>query len=214
MAIKVTLGPVSRKGSHALPPPDTEGGLPLHAALAARTSVREYGNAALTLPQVSQLLWAAQGITHSRHGLGMRTAPSAGGLYPMEVHLLAERVERLERGTLRYRPPHHDLERISEDSHLPGLGAVCFHQDWMDAAPVAFVIGAVTERTSVKYGDRAKRYILIEAGHIAQNIELQAVSLGLGAAVVGAFHDDRLAKLAGLPKGAEALYVVTVGPLG
>lgn len=180
----------------------------LDAALQHRRSVREYAPDFLTLSEVSQLLWAAQGITDSQ---GLRAAPSAGALYPLETYLVAHDVKGLAPGLYRYRPTGHELHLAGELSGREQLAAAALGQDCVRDAPAVVLITAVYERTTRKYGKRGIRYVHMEAGHAAQNLCLEAVALGLGAVTVGAFEDLRLKALLGLPKDEEPLYLLPVG---
>jgi len=202
------FGPGRGRGAQAtreaveLPPPDTEGGATLTQALAKRRSLREYGMRALTLQETSQLLWATQGITDSR---GFRTAPSAGATFPLEVYLAKSD------GLWHYEPKGHRLRRLSSEDARQALASAAVQQTWMAQAPVLFVLTAVAERTSGRYGERAERYIDMEIGHAAQNLLLQAVALGLGGVPVGAFQDAEVARVIGLPANEMPLYIVPVG---
>lgn len=192
----------------SLPDPVVADGTGLNAVLRQRRTVRAFAPDPLTLTQVSQLLWAAQGITSPE---GYRTAPSAGALYPLELHLLSGRVENLPEGSYRYEPSRHALLPEAADDLRRGIAAAALQQSWIAEAPAIVVISAVEARTAAKYGRRAKRYVHMEAGHAGQNLLLQAVALGLGAAVVGAFDDDRLAALLQLPRGERPLAILPVG---
>jgi SagB-type dehydrogenase family enzyme len=177
-----------------LPDPATDGGLSVEATLQARRSVREYAADPVTLQQLGQLLWAAQGENRTT---GRRTAPSAGALYPLELFVLAGDVV-------------HDLVALSGEDLREDLVAAALNQDWMLQASAILVFGAVIERTSVKYGDRAPRYAHMEVGHAAQNVYLQAASLGLATAFAGAFNDDRVSQV--LELGDEApLGIMPIG---
>lgn len=189
-------------------PGDHDGGLSLAAALGARRTVREFADAPLSLAEVSRLLWAAQGENDPS---GRRTAPSAGATYPLETVLVAGNVEGLEPGVYRYRPRGHELERISGGDPRARIAALAAAQDWIAEAAALVVLGAVAARTTAKYDTRGHRYVLLEAGHAAQNVLLQAAALGLAAAVVGAFDDDVLKATVGLARDEEPLYMVTVG---
>jgi len=191
-----------RGDEESLPPPDPEGGMSLTQALARRRSRREYGMRDLTEDELSQLLWAAQGITDSR---GFRTAPSAGATYPLETYVATVR------GLFHYRPQGHRLVRIGEDDLRSALAGAALQQRWVREAPAVFIFSAVRERTSRRYGQRAERYIHMEAGHAAQNLLLQAVALGLAAVPVGAFYDDQVAEILGLPQDEAPLYLIPVG---
>lgn len=191
-----------------LPPPQTEGGVSVEEALRQRRSVRSYSDAPLTLAEAGQLLWAAQGITGAQ---GFRTAPSAGALYPLEVYLLAEHVQGLGPGAYRYRPESHDLLPIADGRKGSQLQAAALGQAAVGDAPAVLVLTAVYARTMGKYGERGIRYVHMEAGHAAQNIYLQAEALGLGTVTIGAFHDDQVKDVLGLPDNEEPLYLMPVG---
>ena len=174
----------------------------LEESLARRRSVREYGSGPLSLEAISQLMWAGQGVTSEA---GARTAPSAGGLYPLELYVLTQE------GVYQYLPEGHRLERIAGDDVREPVAVAALGQSALLEAPAVFVITAVFERTAGKYGERAERYVLLEAGHCAQNILLQAVALGLGAVPIGAFHDAEVASTLGLRTDHEPLYLIPVG---
>ena len=171
--------------------------------MAARRSVRRFTPQALSIQQISQLCWAAQGITDTSRGL--RTCPSAGATYPLEIYIVTAE------GVDRYRPADHSLERHRDGDMRQALQAAAKNQTSVGGAPATFVIAAVASRTEKKYGDRALRYIHMEAGHCGQNILLEAVALGLGAVPVGAFRDDAVAKALSLPADHAPLYLIPVG---
>ena len=191
-----------------LPEPETTGHTPVEAALAARRSVREYARKSLTLGEAAQLLWAAQGITSER---GFRTAPSAGARYPLELYVIAGQVENLPAGIYRYIPHRHALVRTAVGDRRPELSEAALGQSCVRYAPAVFAFAAVYERTTARYRKRGIRYVHIEVGHAAQNLSLQAVSLGLGTVPVGAFRDDAVKRVLGLPDGEEPLYMIPVG---
>jgi SagB-type dehydrogenase family enzyme len=186
----------------ALPKPTKVGHTSLEEVLARRRSVREFASKPLTNEQLGQLLWAAQGITHED---GLRTAPSAGALYPLEIYVATSA------GFFHYRPSSHELQRRSDRDLRPLLHRAALRQDPVLKAPAVFIITAVYERTIQKYGsDRSPRYVHLETGHAAQNLLLEAVALGLGAVPIGAF-DDREVQTA-LSLGSEQpLYLIPVG---
>jgi len=186
----------------ALPPPRTEGPLSLEETLLRRRSVRAYTGRALTREEVGQLLWAAQGIT--REGR-YRTAPSAGALYPLELYVADAG------GVWHYIPQEHALERWCAEDRRPRLCPAALSQAAVCRAPSVFVITAVFARTAQKYGDRATRYVWLEAGHAAQNLLLQAVALGLGAVPIGAFYDEQVQAALDLPSDHAPLYLIPVG---
>jgi SagB-type dehydrogenase family enzyme len=194
-------------GGIELPPAEFKGA-PLETALRERRSVREFSTKPLALSHVSQLLWAGQGITHRD---GLRTAPSAGALYPLELRLVVGHVEDLDVGIYHYRPRRHALEPVVAGDQRVAVASAALEQGWVATAPAIVVLSAVPERTGKKYGERATRYVHIEAGHAAQNMCLQAASLGLGATVVGAFDDDRLARLLRLPEVEIPILIIPVG---
>jgi SagB-type dehydrogenase family enzyme len=196
-----------------LPQPNFQG-IPVEEAIKKRRSVRSYSKKALTLPQLSQLLFSAQGITGSVSGFGLRAAPSAGALYPIEVYLVVNNVEALSRGIYHYNVQKHAVELLKEGDFRKEIINAGLWQDTLGEAQVTFVLSAVFERTQRKYKDRSLRYIYMEAGHISQNISLQAVSLGLGSVCVGAFYDEQVNRLIGLDGTAEsAIYLQAVGTL-
>lgn len=191
-----------------LPPPATRGGMTLAQALLQRRSVRAYRADELSLAQVGQLLWAAQGITSED---GLRTAPSAGALYPLEIHLVAGTVEGLSAGVYHYAPAPHRLERVQAADVRAALASAAMNQSWVRDAAAVLACSAVYERTIGKYGQRAPRYVHMEAGHAAQNVLLQATALGLHSVIVGAFDDHAVQDSLGLPADCAPLCLIPVG---
>ena len=191
-----------------LPQPCYSSKVSLEESLLKRRSVREYSGEALTLEEVSQLLWAAQGITSEWGG---RTAPSAGALYPLEVYVAVGNVENLNPGVYKYKPERHELVKVRDDDVRTGLAEAALGQVWVKEGAIDIVIAAVYERTTKKYGDRGVRYVHMEAGHAAQNIYLQAAAFSLGMVTVGAFHDDRVKEIITMPEGEVPLYIIPVG---
>lgn len=191
-----------------LKPPRLRGTMSLEEALLKRRSVRTYQDSPLTIDEVSQLLWAAQGITSED---GFRTAPSAGALYPLEIYLVSEHVQGLEKGVYRYNPRLHSLEQISSGSHAEALYRHALYQDPVLLAPLTVVFAAEYARTEVKYGLRAHRYVHLEVGHAVENLLLQAVALGLGAVVIGAYDDVAVRQALRLPPHHAPLALVPVG---
>ncbi len=179
----------------------------LEEALAHRRSVREFASGALTLDEVSRLVWAAQGTTPPTG----RTAPSAGATYPLEVYLVAGDVKDLSAGVYHYLPGQHRLEPLSAGDIRRPLADAAVDQAWIGRAAMVVVIAAVYERTAARYGRRAERYVHMEAGHAAENLLLQATALGLGATPVGAFNDAEVAGVLRLPSGEAPLYLIPVG---
>ncbi len=195
-------------GEVALPAPRLEGEVPVERALAERRSVRAFAAEPLSLSAVSQLLWAAQGITDSE---GRRTAPSAGALYPLEAFLVAGDVSGLPAGVYRYDPRRHRLTRTAEGDVRPRVADAALDQDWVAEAPAIVVLAAVYQRTARKYRERAPRYVHMEVGHAAQNVYLQALAMGLGTTMVGAFRDAELARALGPMGRAKPLGLLPVG---
>ena len=194
----------------ALPEPVQDGELSLEEALWARRSVRTYAPSSVSLAQLGQLLWAAQGVTHPR---GLRTAPSAGALYPLELYAVVERVEGLAPGLYRYAPGKHGLQLVRQGSFGSALADASLGQSWVREAAVNLVFAAAFERTTGHYGHRGRQYVYIEVGHAAQNVYLQAPALGLGTVAVGAFDDGEVRQLLGLEAGQEPVYIMSVGRL-
>lgn len=192
----------------ALPEPSHEGRMAVEQALCKRRSVRDFGAGPLTLAEVSQLLWAAQGITDRE---GYRSAPSAGALYPLEIYLAVGNVESLKPGVYKYDPRRHQLRPLAEGDRRRELGAAAVGQSWLAEAAAVLVIAGVYARTAAKYGDRGQRYVLMEVGHAAQNVCLQAVALDLGTTVVGAFRDAKVKELVGTASGEEPISLIPVG---
>jgi SagB-type dehydrogenase family enzyme len=190
-----------------LPAPRRVGASSVEAALQERRSVREYTDAPLTLAEISQLLWAAQGVTR-RQG---RTAPSAGALFPLELYVLAVRVDGLAPGLYKYRIGDHELVELAGEASHAELTAAALSQDCVRDAAAVLAIGAVVGRPAVKYGDRAERYVQIEVGAATQNVSLQAAALGLGTVVVGAFDDARVERVLGMAGGEAACVILPVG---
>ena len=193
-----------------LPEPRLDSDFSVEKAMLQRRSVREYSDEALTLDQVAQLLWACQGVTSDR---GFRTAPSAGALYPLEVFAFVSSVDSLEPGVYRYVQGasigEHYLDRIKEGDRKTELADAALGQDCIKDAALNVVIGAVVQRTAVKYGARAEQYVLMEMGHAAQNVCLQAQALGLGVVTVGAMYDEKVKQVIG--SEAAPKYILCVG---
>lgn len=186
-----------------LPQPQPTRSLSLTDALARRHSVREFEPVAPTVPQISQLLWAAQGITRSWGG---RTAPSAGALYPLDVYAVTRRT------LWHYLPEGHRAEQWDAPVTLAAeLRGAALGQAAVSAAPLLIVIAGTTRRSSGKYGARASRYVMLEAGHCAQNVLLEAMALGLGAVPIGAFSDEEVRRRLGLLDEVTPYYLMPVG---
>jgi len=189
-----------------LPKVTTKGPISLEEAFNERRSVRDYKPGPLRLVEVSQLLWAASGSNLYR-----RTAPSAGATYPLETYVAAGEVEGLDPALYRYLPSGHGLEMARDEDLRRRLSQAALGQGMISRAPIDTVIAAEYERTAARYGQRAIRYVHMEAGHVGQNISLQALALGLGAVMVGAFDDREVKEVLGIRE--EPLYIIPVGRL-
>lgn len=193
-----------------LPEPRFESDVPVETALRDRRSVRVYAEVPLTLADIGQVLWAAQGVTDER---GYRTTPSAGALYPLEVYVVAGDVTDLAPGVYHYHPEEHLLTRINGTDRRIDLEAAAIDQAFVGDAPATLVIAAIPERMTAKYGDRGIRYVDMEAGHAAENIYLQATASSLGTVAIGAFDDDRVREILMLPANTTPLYLMPVGKI-
>jgi len=194
-----------------LPEPTLQG-MTVEDAIRARRSIRSYSPDSLDPVEVSQLLFAAQGITGKRGSRLLRAAPSAGATYPIEVYVVVGRVRGLAPGIYHYLPREHALEVVRKGEYGDSLAAVCLGQTMPREAALSIVLTAIPERTTSVYGERGLRYIYMEAGHVSQNICLEATSLGLGAVPIGAFFDARLRRLLGIYDESEmSLYVNCIG---
>jgi len=194
-----------------LPYPKLKGNMSVEEAIAFRRSIREYKDEPLTISQLSQLLWAAQGITETRWGF--RAAPSAGATYPLEVYVVIGEngVKELNPGVYKYLPHEHAIVLVKEGDVREELYKAALNQEWVLKAPITIVITAVYERTTSRYGERGIRYVHMEVGHVGQNIYLQATALGLGTVVVGAFYDEEVRRIINAPENEHPLYLVPVG---
>lgn len=187
-----------------LPKPKEKGLASIEETLNKRRSVRDYEKGPLVLEQISQLLWAASG-----KNLYRRTAPSAGATYPLETYLAVGEVEGLEPGIYHYSFPSHSLERVKEQDIRNRLSQAALGQRMIERAPMNMIIAADYDRTTGHYGQRGIRYVHMEVGHVGQNISLQAIGLGLGTVMIGAFEDKQVKGLLGIKE--EPLYIIPVG---
>ncbi len=187
-----------------LPKPTLQGTMSVEEAIARRRSVREFADQALAPEAIGQLLWAAEGITgHASH---FRAHPSAGALHPLEVYLV------VPAGIFHYRPRGHAMLLVQEGDRRAALAKAALEQGCVAEAPCIIAIAAVYARTTGKYGERGRmRYVPMDAAHAAQNVLLQAVALGLGAVPVGAFDDEAVRRVLGLPGEEVPVYLVPVG---
>jgi SagB-type dehydrogenase family enzyme len=201
-----------------LPAPRFDGTVSVEAALKNRRSVRTYIDAPITLADVSQLLWAAYGITKTGENMpaflrgGLRTAPSAGARYPLDLYLVAFNVTGLPAGIYWYDSEKHRLMRIAEGDRRKEVSEAAFNQGMFKTASAAIVYSAVYERSMVKYGQRGRdRYVCMDLGHSAENVYLQAYALKIGTCAVGAFTDLWMKKAIGMTRAEEPLYIMPLG---
>ncbi|MEO0076507.1 MAG: SagB/ThcOx family dehydrogenase [candidate division WOR-3 bacterium] len=189
-----------------LPEPNYQGTMSVEQALKQRRSVRNFKDAALTLKEVSQLLWAGQGQTANWGG---RTTPSAGATYPLELYLVVGNVDGLEKGVYHYDGAKHELKKLSNQDVRSNIASASWRQEFIAQAPIIIVIAADYQRTTGKYGQRGIRYVDNEIGHCGQNIHLQAEALGLGTVVVGAFQDSLIMNILRIKE--EPRYIMPIG---
>ena len=175
-----------------LPEPQIQNGNGLWEVMMKRRSKRAYTNESITLQQLSQILWATQGITARVSGHALRTAPSAGALYPVETYLWINRVSNLDQGLYHYNVQHHELELLKAGDFSKEVTQGALDQKMAGDAAVTFIWSAIIQRSRWKYLQRSYRYIFMDAGHIAQNLALAAEALGLGSCQIGALYDDEL----------------------
>jgi SagB-type dehydrogenase family enzyme len=190
-----------------------EGGMPLWETLQRRRSLRRYQrDEPLTGAELSQLLWAGQGINAKRRLTKFRTAPSAGGLHPVETYLVVHSVEGIEPGVYHYVAQAHELEQLRLGDFRTSITQAALDQKFVFKANVVFVWTAVFERCKWRYGQRAYRYVYLDAGHIGQNVALAAVALGLGSCQVGALYDDEVNDVLAVDSTDESVvYMTAVG---
>ena len=192
----------------SLPAPKFTSSTSIEEAILNRRSARDYLDKAITLEQLGQLLWAGQGI--NRPESGKRTAPSAGARYPLEFSVAARDVEGLLAGLYKYIPDGHELMLTTRAALIDRLAEAAVNQDWIADAAAVLVISAVFQRTTSRYGQRGERYVKMDVGIAAQNVYLQAESLGLGTVFVGAFDDDQVHSVLGLPLEERPLCLLPI----
>jgi len=192
----------------ALPDPNRAGQLTLEATLAKRRSIRDFSRQPLTSAEISQLLWAGQGITSP---MGLRTAPSAGALYPLDLYVAIGHIQSLPQGVFRYDPAKHILQPVGGGDRRDKVSRAALSQTWIADSAAVIAVAATMRRTTRKYGERGVRYAHMEAGHVAQNICLQAAALDLAVTPVGAFRDHEIRHVFEMASDAEPLYLLPVG---
>jgi SagB-type dehydrogenase family enzyme len=196
----------SGEESFKLPEPKLSSKTSVEEALSKRRSVRDYEEDSLSIEEISQLLWSAQGITVKWGG---RTAPSAGALYPLEIYVAVGEVKGLKPGLYHYDPEKHIITKKADGDLRQKLTEASLYQDEITKAPATFVITAVYERTMKKYKERGIQYVHMEVGAVAENIYLQAETLNLGTVFMGAFEDEKVKKVLGIKE--EPLAIMPVG---
>jgi SagB-type dehydrogenase family enzyme len=195
-----------------LPTPQATGGMSLWEATGRRRSVRDFRPAPISAADLSQILWASQGVTKVVGGYALRSAPSAGALYPVETYLSVQHVDGIDPGIYHYGVRGHRLELLSAGDFRVALAEAALDQGFLAEAAVVFALTAVFERSKWKYKQRAYRYVYLDAGHIAQGLALAAVALGLGSCQVAALYDDEVNAILGVDGEAESiLYMTAVG---
>ena len=191
-----------------LPNPELTGEQSVEMLLQQRRSVRSYQKSSLNLTEVGQLLWSAQGVSDAQ---GLRTAPSAGALYPLKLFVVVGDVNELSPGIYQYNPEEHSLLKTANGDLRKLLQKAALNQSSIGDAAIIFVFTAIYQRTTWKYGDRGVRYVHMEVGHAGQNLFLQAEALGLGTVVIGAFNDDEVRKVLRLDSDMQPLSLMPVG---
>ncbi|MDH7507704.1 MAG: SagB/ThcOx family dehydrogenase, partial [Candidatus Thermoplasmatota archaeon] len=180
--------------------------------LKKRKSIRDFSDKPLSMIQLSYLLWASTGMQRKEYGYEFRTAPSAGALYPIETYLVVNKVENINPGVYHYAIKEHILEKLKSGDFSIDVARAALDQFMCAKAAVVFVWSAVFNRSKCKYGQRAYRYIYLDAGHIAQNLALASTSLELGCCHIGAFYDDEVNKIIGVDGNNESvIYMSVVG---
>jgi SagB-type dehydrogenase family enzyme len=184
-----------------LPNPILRGEKSIEECIYERESVRNYREKEIEIEKISQILWATQGKKGEK-----RTVPSAGATYPLEIYVTLR-----NKGFFHYNIKKHSLELINNTSLIKELTRASLDQYFIAEAYLNVIICAEFSRTTFRYGQRGIRYVLIEVGHCAQNIHLEAVALGLASVPIGAFDDERVKEVLNLPKKIEPLYIIPIG---
>jgi SagB-type dehydrogenase family enzyme len=195
-----------------LPAEPASSGLSVEKAISNRRSQRDFRGETISLAELSHLLYYSSGVTDKRQGL--RAAPSAGATYPIEVYAIVNNVEGLTKGIYHYLIASHELELVREGDFRNEMSRAALGERMFKQANIIFALSAIFQRTQLRYKERAQRYILFEAGHIAQNTYLLATSMKLGACAIGAFYDDEFNRLLGLDgKNESVLYLIALGKI-
>jgi SagB-type dehydrogenase family enzyme len=211
--VMLLWGQTSMAAEIALPSPSYKGTVSVEEALKARRTHRSFQSRPLTLKQFSQILWGAYGVSAQKYGSFLKTAPSAGALYPLDIYGVVGQgsVETLAPGIYHFRPENHAVELIKQRDLRAEVARHALQQMWMAKAPLMLVITGEYNRSSIKYGLRGATYTHIEAGHVGQNVFLQAEAIGLKAGIVGAFNNRGVVATMGLPPSHDPLLIMPVG---
>jgi SagB-type dehydrogenase family enzyme len=191
-----------------LPEPKFKSSISIEEAINKRRSIRKFDDSPLEINEISQLLWAAQGINTSD---GRRTVPSAGATYPLEIYLASRKINGLDKGLYKYNPQSHSLIPIKYGDIASDIANSTLQKNIIYSATAIFIITADFERTTSVYGSRGNIYVYFEVGHAAQNLSLQAVGLKIGSVMIGAFDEKELKRLLGLPINETPLYIIPCG---
>ena len=195
-----------------LPAPERAGGMPVWEAVGRRRSVRDFRRSPVSTEDLSQLLWASQGVTKVMGEYALRSAPSAGALYPVETYLSVQMVEGIEPGIYHYGVREHELELLQPGDFRAEVAKAALDQGFLAEAAVVFAWTAVFARSKWKYKERAYRYVYLDAGHIAQSVALAAVALGLGSCQIAALYDDEVNAILGVDgKEESVVYMTAIG---
>ena len=203
--------------TYILPSPQTDGDVSVEKTMAERRSQRRFQDKSLSADQLSQILWAAYGITEPKANPaflrgGLRTTPSAGALYPLEIYVMVGKVKDIDPGVYNYVPKEHKITRVIDKDLRAELSEAALGQGMISEAPISIVYSAIFSRMTEKYGDRGReRYVCMDLGHSAQNVYLQTEALHLGTCAVGAFVDDKVSEVLQLSENEEPLYIMPVG---
>ena len=194
-----------------LPTPERKGTMSVEEAIYQRQSVRNFKKTPLSLEQISQLLWVSGGVTVDGLSGPTRSYPSAGGIYPLDIYLVAGAVEGLDAGIYLYDWRKHMLKLLKKGDYRTKLAAAALGQRMVQEAPVSIVVTAMHSKTARRYGERgAVRYVSMDIGHLGQNVHLISESMGLGSVMVGAFIDKKVMDVLGI-KDQVPMYIMPVG---
>lgn len=193
-----------------LPAPNLKGKLSVEEAIARRRSIRRFKNNSLSIEQLSQILWASQGLTDPER---YRAVPSAGATYPLEIFIIIGEgaIGNMEAGIYHYDVSSHSLNLHREGDFRTDLAQAALSQGFIRVAPIDVIVCALYPRTSYRYGKRGERYVHMEVGHVGQNVHLQTIALGLGTVMVGSFDDEEVRKVLNIEEAIKPLYIIPVG---